>query len=579
MKNILIIFLLTLCNFSIQGQTRSSVACIDLVNELMNEGETDKALSLISDCKEQHVEDITISKLYQKTIWELKSEYYHSSSDLELFDEFKSIVIKELKNFPKDSTLTNLLTSVIFDKSSRLVDLNQLEKGIDDINIFLESYPEQKNLIEKFITHSVYELIAKDKPENAINQIDLLLNSKLTSTEPEKRFIQLVQNTLDQNKLTLTNHLYSLSKIKFPDISSTLNSMICGKVSEMLLLTPSINTIQHLQSLEKDFKECTTLAGIEKEHLLNVIKSALNTNNVSLAGKAFQLAKVNFRSDNDILDLKKKWVLSDYQDNYLKSTVKPEQLKWTGNTRLCKAGKVSEYSHRMVEKRVNYFRRLAGLRDSCKINSELNQFSQQAALIMAANNELNHFPDKSWKCYTDIGYKGAGKSNLSLGEHSSNAVTGQMEDEGEDNFGVGHRRWILYPGLNEIGHGSTDHTQALYVFDFFDTSDDFSENFVCWPPEHFVPNNLIFRRWSFTLEDAQFYDVKIIMTNDNKIVPLTIENIDNDGFGDNSIVWIPNLSNTDKSKPYLITISNIYKKGDYEGGNPVTFKYGVEIIR
>lgn len=85
-----------------------------------------------------------------------------------------------------------------------------------------------------------------------------------------------------------------------------------------------------------------------------------------------------------------------------------------------------------------------------------------AALIMAANGKLNHFPDASWKCYSENGALGAKTSNLAGGWYSPSPpflsndryltdwltdVTNAVADN------VGHRRWILYPFLGSVGLG------------------------------------------------------------------------------------------------------------------------------
>lgn len=578
MKTLLLVITLSIFSLTVNGQNESSDDCIDHLEKLMEQGETDEALKYISTCKRNYTSNKRISKLYWETIWELKNEYYHSSSDLELFVEFQSIVLDELMQFHGDSTLINLMTQVIVDKSCRYIDIDSMDIGIGEINVFLEDYPKQRNLLKKIVLSVVIKSMEEEEIERASHEIDLLLNSKLAEIDPRELFTQLIEIFLKENDLTSANYLYLLSKQKFPNLFPNLNSIICEHVSELQSSIPSILTIQQLQESEKYFPDCAELMVMEKKHLLAVIESALKDESFSIAGRAFRLAKVNFRNDDAILMLKKQWVLSDFKKNYQTTGVTSEQLKWNGDTSLCLAGTVSEYSHQMVEKRVNYFRRLAGLKDSCSINFELNKLAQEAALIMKANNDLSHFPDVNWKCCTDIGFKGAGDSNISLGEHSTGALTGQMEDEGENNFGVGHRRWILYPSLNEIGHGSTDFSQALLVRNFSNIGYDYTTNFVCWPPEHYIPVELVFRRWSFTLEDADFYDSKIIMTNGNITVPITIEQFENVGAGDNSIVWVPDLTDTNDLKPYLVKITNVYLKGDFRRERPMTFEYWIEII-
>jgi len=64
--------------------------------------------------------------------------------------------------------------------------------------------------------------------------------------------------------------------------------------------------------------------------------------------------------------------------------------------------------------------------------------------MMDANNSLNHNPPTSWTCYSAGGAEAASHSNLSLGYNTTSAVTGQMNDDGSNNYFCGHRRWILF---------------------------------------------------------------------------------------------------------------------------------------
>lgn len=57
---------------------------------------------------------------------------------------------------------------------------------------------------------------------------------------------------------------------------------------------------------------------------------------------------------------------------------------------------------------------MAGVPATVKFNSTLSKKAQRAALMMAANQDLSHFPPAGWKCYAKDGAEAAGNSNLSL---------------------------------------------------------------------------------------------------------------------------------------------------------------------
>jgi hypothetical protein len=91
----------------------------------------------------------------------------------------------------------------------------------------------------------------------------------------------------------------------------------------------------------------------------------------------------------------------------------------------------------------------------------------EAALIMLANNVLDHQPPSSYSCWTQTGRDGAEHSNLHMGYRigtpetigtkvnaSEEAIDSWMKDSLIDN--AGHRRWLLNPWLRYISFGRCD---------------------------------------------------------------------------------------------------------------------------
>src|SRR5205085_4420578 len=120
----------------------------------------------------------------------------------------------------------------------------------------------------------------------------------------------------------------------------------------------------------------------------------------------------------------------------------------------CTGGTNSTLYLQAVLRRVNYFRAMAGIPSSITFSNEYSRKAQAAALMMGANNNLDHYPPMTWTCYTQDGYDAAGNSNLSLGNAGPQAVGGQVRDNGANNTAAGHRRWILYPQTRFMGSGN-----------------------------------------------------------------------------------------------------------------------------
>jgi len=248
-------------------------------------------------------------------------------------------------------------------------------------------------------------------------------------------------------------------------------------------------------------------------------------------------------------------VVSDYNTNYLGSGV--STAGWTGSAASCNPGAVAQATNDAVIKRINYFRRLVGLNDNCTLDASLFPQEQQTALMMKANNALNHYPPASWSCYTANGANGAHASDLAFGAIGSAAVTAFIQDDGTGNEPVGHRRWIMRSTATNFSCGSTDITMALYVFGAGGNTK--IPTFIAYPPKGYMPQQIVPNRWSFSIPAADFSAATVTMTGPNGNVPLTVISNNDVGYADNTIVWVPTGINTTSASDvtYTVTISGV----------------------
>jgi hypothetical protein len=223
--------------------------------------------------------------------------------------------------------------------------------------------------------------------------------------------------------------------------------------------------------------------------------------------------------------------------------------------------------------RINYFRRQVGYTEKITLDNTKSASSQDCSLMMKANNKLSHSPTPDWSCYTTAGADAAGNSNISLGNHSTASLTGQMQDGGAGNTAAGHRRWILYSGLKTIGHGSTDVSSNLYVIhNYGNPKAPSTPKFISWPPKGYVVKTLVFPRWSFSIPDADLSNAIITMTNNKNNVTLSKEPYQN-GYGDNTVVWVPQITSSTTDVKYTVTITNVLV-----GGIAKSYTYDVTAI-
>ena len=264
-------------------------------------------------------------------------------------------------------------------------------------------------------------------------------------------------------------------------------------------------------------------------------------------------------------------------------------LGWSGDLNSCNAGTTDAGFRDLVLLRINYFRAMAGIPAGIVLNDVFNGKDQQAALMMSANNALNHFPPSSWICYTSEGAEAAGKSNIALGFAGPDAIDGYLEDFGANNAVVGHRRWILYPQTQTMGTGDVDDSPSgsaangVWVQDgnYGATRPPTRDGFVCWPPPGFVPYQLIYARWSFSYPDADFTSATVTMSTNGVNIPVTLEQVAN-GYGENTLVWYP--SGLDLSgpvswpRPDTDTVYDVVVANWKRSGLPISLLYKVTVF-
>lgn len=178
----------------------------------------------------------------------------------------------------------------------------------------------------------------------------------------------------------------------------------------------------------------------------------------------------------------------------------------------------------------NFLRALSGLSE-LEIKEELNALCTQGAELLAANGELSHTPPQPEGMRDEDyarGCQAAGQSNLARfnwtdGDLLREAVLSFARDEGERNERVlGHRRWLLYPGMKYTGFGQAcdaeGRTYALmYVMDDSAQAD---YDLIAWPSAGYFPAEYLTNEtfWSIS-PNPERYDLQ------NSCVTITLEEL------------------------------------------------------
>lgn len=243
-------------------------------------------------------------------------------------------------------------------------------------------------------------------------------------------------------------------------------------------------------------------------------------------------------TDSFLLEEKNR-VAKDFEDNYIGTTI--ASFEWTGATKNCTAGTITPSSKNNALKRINYFRRLAGLNDNVVFKQEYDEQAQSASLLMFANNTLTHTPSKRMKCFSQKAYDGANHSNLAQLANNDyrHIIQDLMEDTGEHNKTIGHRKWLLNSSTTTMGFGANENFYAVHVTGDENFNDTCSHNFISWPPKGFVPFQHVFKRWNFSIpknRNPDFAGASVTISANGKTIYTRIISKAVD-FGDPAIVW------------------------------------------
>jgi hypothetical protein len=292
-------------------------------------------------------------------------------------------------------------------------------------------------------------------------------------------------------------------------------------------------------------------------------------------------------------DLDKNRVIDLYKRLYLSSEIKT--MIWNGNVSNCDCGTLSSDIYTKAENRINFFRVVTGLKP-VKLNPKFNSMAQAAALLIKANNQLTHNPSNNMKCFSESAFNGCSKSCLGFTDFENFAstafITAFIWDFGESNYYVGHRRWMLYSKLAEFGYGATDNSEALLTVDGVSYDSIPTPEYIAYPWEGYVPVNLIFPKWSFSIPEnktVDFSQTTITMANLEGVEIQVVKLEEYKNFLDHTLVWIAKglFSENDinygenhlEENGYLMIPIKVFIENVKVDGKMRSYQYWVEPIK
>lgn len=247
---------------------------------------------------------------------------------------------------------------------------------------------------------------------------------------------------------------------------------------------------------------------------------------------------------------------------------------WTGgDLATCTPGTLSAPYLDATVSRVNWFRAMAGVSSTITFTAEKNALAQAAGVLQAtrpAGAQIDHNPPATWRCFSAAGFAGSQQGNI--GGTGPGSIDGYMADAGANNAATGHRRWVLGADRVTMGHGGVPNDRGtLHVLGERATPRPIPrDTFVAWPAPGFVPSQVTYSRWSFSLPPSANVDNAAVSVQRNgAAVPLQLlVRESNSGFGDSIVTWRPTTVPDDSVWPrpaadetYTVTVSGVVVDG------------------
>ena len=180
------------------------------------------------------------------------------------------------------------------------------------------------------------------------------------------------------------------------------------------------------------------------------------------------------------------------------------------------SGAASAEHYKYALASVNLMRQIGGL-PGVTLKDEYNTYAQYGAVVLAAGDVLSHTPPCPAGMDSEFylkGLTGTSRGNICMGKTNQYTMpkftTSYMQDNRGNNVKiVGHRRWILNPGMGQTGFGYAESTSGksysvMYSFDNSKTGVDY--DFIAWPASGNFPNTIMSAKepWSVTLNPTKF---------------------------------------------------------------------------
>jgi len=153
--------------------------------------------------------------------------------------------------------------------------------------------------------------------------------------------------------------------------------------------------------------------------------------------------------------------------------------------------------------RLNMYRQAAGL-EAVTEDAGRSVWAQACAEVLSVNPgwPISHTMPRTLTGWTDDAARAAAGGCIDRQDDGARAVGDLLRDWGltPENRTVGHRRWLLAPGLRTVGIGAVGAslTRTASACVYVMTPQSAARQVVAWPPAGEVPIAWVPERWSYS---------------------------------------------------------------------------------
>ncbi|PKN55068.1 MAG: hypothetical protein CVU56_23215 [Deltaproteobacteria bacterium HGW-Deltaproteobacteria-14] len=241
--------------------------------------------------------------------------------------------------------------------------------------------------------------------------------------------------------------------------------------------------------------------------------------------------------------------------------------EFSGDVAACEPGELSEPGPDNALRVVNLYRWMAGL-PPVALDAQKSADAQACAVMLDANDALDHTPPASWSCRSPAALAAARLSNLAT-TAAVQAVDLYMIDTGVPN--LGHRRWVLSNTLGPIGVGATRAYSCMHVIN---GEGQAAARWTAWPPDGDFPiqaaraipwTTLEAAGWTIQSDALDLRKAEVTVTSAGQAMPIDVNAQLDTGYGSTFGVSVrPRGWTMQVGRTYSVAVRGLLEDIDYD---------------